>query len=843
LSREDSPGVYVPGVYESGVYEPGVYEPGVYEPGVYEPGVYVSGVHESTAVPTTRRQLRQLEAAQAARAAEAARCNQPPYRELRPPAQPVVRRRDLRLALRANRIATRVRRIRSATRLGLVAMVGAILVPGAIVGGVAYALTSSDAGDMTLRPGSSATAEAGTSFTDGWAGATFVLPGRPAGDSLYLGLELRRSGGSLYRTKARVFPDGSVSVDLSKVLNNGAEQFLGTKLIQTAIGTDPTTVTLQGQVSGTTAVTVAVRAWVAGSVKPDWQLSVADPTPIGSSGSVRVWSYLSRRAAAPISFHYQDLTAKAAGSETAPSPTPSGPSGPTATPTPAPTTPAPTKTTAAPTTAPSSPAGSPGMNSVLAKSGADLDTDYTIPAGAIFVAPGGSNSDSGSKASPVGSIATAIAKAPSGGTVVLRGGTYRQSVGDVNKRLTIQAYPHEYPVLSGADAVTGWSGSGGLWRATSWTSPFAQNAFRPDEVPAGTAAGKVEQTYRNGKALKQVLTLAELKSGTFWINPTTRQLYVADDPTNAVMEVSNRDRGMTLGSGATGSKILGLRFTAYAGPHLDNGSELYVGSNDTLIQNSQFDHSSSAGLKIAGTNITVDHITAAENAAEGMNGNRNDNSVVENNQFVRNNTDRFKSVGCAMSCTVAGFKTAHTANLVVKNNAFVDNVANGFWCDLGCTNATITGNAVTGSYDGLFYEVSSHALISNNYVEDSDKGIRVSGSDHVTITGNTLVDNNFQLTVYDDRRSSSTDAYSAGLGLSWNTTNLVIADNTIKGGGSTTKLLEANGTAQVASPQMFSKLADNTNSGTQVMVWCTGDNKCKTYASIADWKAASGLSF
>ena len=41
------------------------------------------------------------------------------------------------------------------------------------------------------------------------------------------------------------------------------------------------------------------------------------------------------------------------------------------------------------------------------------------------------------------------------------------------------------------------------------------------------------------------------------------------------------------------------------------------------------------------------------------------------------------------------------AHLKVIDNAFVDNVANGYWCDLGCTNGTITGNAVSGSFDVL----------------------------------------------------------------------------------------------------------------------------------------------
>src|SRR6187549_263035 len=130
-------------------------------------------------------------------------------------------------------------------------------------------------------------------------------------------------------------------------------------------------------------------------------------------------------------------------------------------------------------------------------------------------------------------------------------------------------------------------------------------------------------------------------------------------------------------------------------------------SNDTVIRDSQFDHSSGAGLKIGGTGITVDHSTMSDNGAEGMSGNRNDNSVVSNSAFLRNNADGFVVVGCKMSCTVAGFKTAHTANLKVLDNAFVDNESNGFWCDLGCTGATISGNAVSGGNMGLYYEVSS----------------------------------------------------------------------------------------------------------------------------------------
>jgi mannuronan 5-epimerase len=721
-----------------------------------------------------------------------------------------------------------VRRIRWFSRISITAIIGVVVVPIAVVVGIAAADRS---GELTLQPGKSDTSGGASTFADGLGAATFALPGRPTGGSVYLGTELRHSpAGSHYRTKMRVAPDGTVWVGVSKVIRNDAEQNLGTRKLDLTVGAKATKVNLEGSVTGATTAVVTVRAWT-GSTRPNWQLSITDRSGLADTGSVRAWGYLSSSATAPITVSYEDLSGES-GSEPAPVPTTAAPTPSATRTTSAPVTPTPTKTTSKPSTSiPPTGSTNPTVNSVLAASGARLPINTAVPSGAVVIGP-------------KDSIASAVSKAPRGGTVVLHGGTYRQAVGSVSKPLTFQAYPGERPVLSGADVITAWTASGGSWRTTSWKSPFGQNQYRADEIPSGTTAtGKVEQAYRNGTALKQVGSKSQLSSGTFWVDPSTRQLWVADDPSGATMEISTRDRGMTLEKNAAGSKILGLRFTAYASPHLDNGAQLYAMSNDTVIRDSQFDHSSGAGLKIGGTGVTVDHSTMSDNGAEGMTGNRNDNSVVSNSQFLRNNADGFVINGCAMSCTVAGFKTAHTANLKVQNNAFVGNDSNGFWCDLGCTGATISGNAVSGGHMGLYYEVSSTGKILNNYVEKAEVGIRVSGSDHVTVTGNELHNNKWQLTVYDDARSPSTDSYSASKGLSWNTTHLVLTDNDITAGSTTTMLLAANATTQVASPQMYSKVASNDVSGSQVMVWCSANAKCKSYNTVAAWKAASGLSF
>lgn len=86
-----------------------------------------------------------------------------------------------------------------------------------------------------------------------------------------------------------------------------------------------------------------------------------------------------------------------------------------------------------------------------------------------------------------------------------------------------------------------------------------------------------------------------------------------------------------------------------------------------------------------------------------------------------------------------------------------------------------TGNAG----HGLYYEVSSRALIARNRVIGNRRlGVKVSSSDHVRLERNSFAANRVSLGVYNDPRGPESDAYSRALGLRWLTTGTVIVDNT-----------------------------------------------------------------
>ncbi len=92
-----------------------------------------------------------------------------------------------------------------------------------------------------------------------------------------------------------------------------------------------------------------------------------------------------------------------------------------------------------------------------------------LEAADLYVAPlasGGNNSNPGTFSAPFATIQKAASEAVAGDNVIIRGGTYRETVtpansGTANSRITYKAYESggifENVVISGADPVTGWT--------------------------------------------------------------------------------------------------------------------------------------------------------------------------------------------------------------------------------------------------------------------------------------------------------------------------------------------------------------------------------------------------
>jgi parallel beta-helix repeat protein len=487
----------------------------------------------------------------------------------------------------------------------------------------------------------------------------------------------------------------------------------------------------------------------------------------------------------------------------------------------------------------------------LDSSGASVpDTDYAIPAKAIFMSPGGVDSNPGELATPVRSLNRAIALASAGGTIVLRGGLYRDWYNKngttyriVDKNLTFQAYPHEQPWLDGTDVIAKeqWLDDGKGHYYIEWSTPaFCSEHYFDypyDAQPTSNsgpcshydmygdpdypAAGDPQMVFVDGQAAHEVAALDDVKVGDFFYDWNARRLYISINPAGHTIELAARPTALVLGGGAT-YLVKGIGFRRFATNEYSNitGAALYVGATDSLVENCVFTEMAAGALNMGARRGVVRRSVFAKNGftAMGSNGHTNssdtgtDGLLIDSVIVNANNTERFGK-NCSRSCAQAGIKIAHMNGFTVRGSIFENNIdAAGFWCDERCKGGVIVNNIVRKNKTGIFYEVSDTGIIASNLIYDnSGNGIQLTSA-NTKVYNNTLVDNALvAVWVYDDDRSPDDPK---GTAIGPDTLNVEVANNILSGGSSI--LLKASRKSTAGSntgpdtPSFFTILDSNS---------------------------------
>lgn len=442
------------------------------------------------------------------------------------------------------------------------------------------------------------------------------------------------------------------------------------------------------------------------------------------------------------------------------------------------------------------------------------DTDYPIPDDAIFMATNGNDANNGTQGAPVKTLNRAMSLVQTNGTIVVRGGVYRDwynngttyTIG--GKSITIQNYPHEQVWFDGTDVIPAdqWVDAGnGRWykdwstpqfcdakyyqypptdQPTSNTGPCAH--FDMDSSPQAPMAGDPQMVFVDGTQLDQEPTLEEVTTDSFYYDWTNRRLYIATDPAGKTIELAARPMAFVLGG--AGNTVRGLGFRRYATNefHSLTGAAVYLGgSGPNKVENSVFTQMAGGGLSLSNPRpgSSVKSVVFAHNGANGMGANGGSRSgqpndlVIEGNVFNGNNAEDF-GWGCTASCAQANIKLGHMNGWTFKNNIVQNGVgrAAGFWCDLSCRDGITVNNYISNhGWYGIFYEVSEGGIIASNFVTGSTNapGIAVASA-YTKVYNNTLVDNQFGIWVYDDIRSPA-----RGDDTGANTTGVELANNII----------------------------------------------------------------
>lgn len=457
----------------------------------------------------------------------------------------------------------------------------------------------------------------------------------------------------------------------------------------------------------------------------------------------------------------------------------------------------------------------PDDPSNLDASGATIpDTDYAIPTGAIFMSTTGSDSNAGTQSAPVKTLNKAVSLVPSGGTIVVRGGTnaspaiYRDwyysynsnlrtdTFGVISKPVTIQAYPHEKAWFDGTDVepTANWTSDGAGHWYMNWDTPSfcgtlpsattsnyygtsltSQNigatgnttngpcVWRDSSLdPSNPMAGDPQMVFIDGTYVHEVSSLSAATSGNFYYDWTNKRIYIATDPSGHTVELAARPMAMQLNG--TDSKVLGLGFRRYATHvYTNNPGAIYVGAQGETFANDVFTKNAGTAMQLAkARDATINRSIFAFNGGTGIFGGSDggagglDNTVIENSVFNNNNTELFWT-SCSYSCAAAGIKLAYMDGFTIKDNIIENNLkeALGVWCDVACRGGVYVYNDVHNNGNaGIFYEISDTGIIASNLsYNNGGPGIRL-GSANTKIFNNTLVNNGGEdVWVYDDYRS------------------------------------------------------------------------------------------
>ncbi|QXJ24367.1 right-handed parallel beta-helix repeat-containing protein [Actinomadura graeca] len=386
-------------------------------------------------------------------------------------------------------------------------------------------------------------------------------------------------------------------------------------------------------------------------------------------------------------------------------------------------------------------------------------TSYKVPDGAVFVSPSGDDGAQGTRKHPLRTLGRAIGKAPAGGTIVLRGGVYHESVTvPRGKRLTIQSHPREAVWFDGSSRVSGWAAEGDAWVHGGWTARFDSSpTYTPGARPSSDVdfqfvsprhpmASHPDQLWLDGAPQKQVGSRDEVGPGTFYVDEGGSRLYVGSDPRGHDVRASTLGKAITIDS--EGSTLRGIGVRRYA-TSLPDIATVRATAPKITVENVVVTESATTGLTVVAAHGRVRHVTSSGNGLLGIHANTADDLRLEGVRLDHNNRERFK-----YSPVSGGFKITRSRKVAVVDSTVADNLGKGLWMDESVYDITITGSRILrNAHHGISLELSAKAVVAGNVISgNAGDGMKVNNTSDVRIWNNSMAGNGRAVFLVQDPR-------------------------------------------------------------------------------------------
>jgi parallel beta-helix repeat protein len=405
-------------------------------------------------------------------------------------------------------------------------------------------------------------------------------------------------------------------------------------------------------------------------------------------------------------------------------------------------------------------------------------------------------------ASPLRTLAAAITRAVSGATIVLRAGSYHESVSvPSTKTVTIQSYPGEVAWLDGSVVVNGWQASGTTWVHTGWTAQFTPTSgtgFYGYVGSQNPMAGNPDQMWIDGAPLRQVGSAGSVVAGTFYADYANQRLIIGSDPNGHEVRASDKNIAMTVSSPYSILRGIGIR--RYANNVSDLGALRMCGKYQRL-ENVVISDNATTGAAVTGIGSKVVHVTAERNGLLGIVANYADGIVVDYTVARNNNVEHFNH-----SPVSGGVKITRTRGITVSNSIFSGNDGPGLWLDESTYNSTIVNNQMINNVGhGMSLEISDTSVIAGNLVTgDGGYGLKINDSGNVQIWNNTIQAARHDIWLVQDTRRASNLSVPGhdprqplpDPTMPWLVRNIVVANNILRApnnGSFETQAVDASG--------------------------------------------------
>ena len=486
---------------------------------------------------------------------------------------------------------------------------------------------------------------------------------------------------------------------------------------------------------------------------------------------------------------------------------------------------------------------------------------YAAPTTARYVAPNGSDTAAGTMTAPWRTVGKAVAAATSGSTIVLRAGTYHESVTvPATKQLTIQNAAGEAVWFDGSKVVSAWVADGDDWRLDGWTANFDHSptytAGAPDSTEPGWSfvnatwpmAAYPDQVFVDGAPQQQVKTRDAVVPGTFFVDTVADRIYLGTDPSGREVRSSALQTAVTMNGAGSVLRGVGVRRYATSLPLMGTVRAL---GNGSVLENVEVTDNATQGVFVRGAGSVVRHVTSSRNGLMGLLANNADGLLADGVRTDGNNTQHFNGAPAA-----GGFKLTRLRGVTVRDSEFLGNEGSGLWFDESVYDATIVGNdSIGNTRNGISFEISSKAVIADNLIaRNGTTGLKVNNAQHVSIWNNTVTANKGRpMWLVQDARVAS-DLSEPGHDsrqalpdptVTWILGPLTVKNNVITGGSGANCLLCIQDGALLRSGETIGISADGNvysrptaTTPTWVALWPSGTTSTKAYTTVSAFRTA-----